>query len=898
MPTPDPTGTAGSAFTLDPFQREAIGHLDAGRSVVVAAPTGAGKTVVAEHAIALELAAGRKAFYTTPIKALSNQKYRDFAHRWGSANVGLLTGDTTINGEAPVVVMTTEVLRNMLYSSSPTLRRLGCVVLDEVHYLQDPYRGPVWEEVIVHSAPEVRLVCLSATVSNADELTRWINDVRGPTELVVETTRPVDLTNLFMVSDRDSDRAHLIPTLIDGHANPEGHRFTDTPRGRGREKSRRQRRYRTPRRIEVLERLTDKGLLPAIVFVFSRAGCAEAADALVADGVMLTDDDERSAITEIAERQTAHLRPSELDVLRYDTFLRGLQRGIAAHHAGMVPAFKEAVEECFVAGLVKLVFATETLALGINMPARAVVIERLTKFNGDSHQFLTPLEYTQLTGRAGRRGIDDQGFAVVLWSPYVTFDQVADLASSRSFGLRSVFRPTYNMAINLVRLHDRDGAHRLLDRSFGQYQADADVARLDRRRRRLREEVAGLEEQLRAAGIDPARVTASGPGNPAQQRRGDDAERESDGDTDADAETRRGIEAALGALVPGDVVAVGHDDERRPGVVVSVGYRSGGVKVGLVDRSEVYATFGADDFAAAPTPIGRVHLPTPYAPNDPSFHHDVARTLVRTRLKKRRGPSPEESGDKRNRRRGSGGDQPSRREGAALADARRRLAAVEQRIGGRSSRLARQFDDIVGVLGMLGYVSDWSPTARGDVLAGIFHECDLAIAEALHRGLFDGLGVAETAALCSCFTYEQRGPEPSVAPRIRSRDLRERLGRLEAIVAELRDLEATAGVRLTRELDTGFMSAAAGWAGGDDLAEVLDDEELSPGDFVRQVRQLVDVLHQIATVAPDRRTRSTARAAAEAINRGVIVATGVEAETDDESDDGGGRGRPVAPEPS
>jgi ATP-dependent RNA helicase HelY len=892
VPTPDPAGADGSAFTLDPFQREAIAHLDAGRSVVVAAPTGAGKTVVAEHAIALELAAGRKAFYTTPIKALSNQKYRDFAHRWGSANVGLLTGDTTINGEAPVVVMTTEVLRNMLYSASPTLRRLGCVVLDEVHYLQDPYRGPVWEEVIVHSAPDVRLVCLSATVSNADELTRWIGDVRGPTELVVETTRPVELTNLFMVSDRDSDRAHLIPTLIDGHANPEGHRFTDTPQGRGREKSRRQRRYRTPRRIEVLERLTEKGLLPAIVFVFSRAGCTEAADALVADGVMLTDDDERSAITQIAERQTAHLQPSELDVLRYDTFLRGLQRGIAAHHAGMVPAFKEAVEECFVAGLVKLVFATETLALGINMPARAVVIERLTKFNGDSHQFLTPLEYTQLTGRAGRRGIDDQGFAVVLWSPYVTFDQVADLASSRSFGLRSVFRPTYNMAINLVRLHDRDGAHRLLDRSFGQYQADADVARLDRRRRRLREEVAELEGRLRAAGIDPTRVRTSDSSVAAagEGRRGDAAAPDAGSPEDdaSDADARRGIEAALGALVPGDVVAVGHGDERRPGVVVSVGYRSGGVKVGLVDRSEVYGTFGADDFAAAPTPIGRVHLPAPYAPNDPSFHHDVARTLVRTRLKRRRGPSPDVAERSQSRRRGSGGDQPTRREAAALTDARRRLAAVEQRIGGRSSRLARQFDDIVGVLGMLGYVSDWSPTARGDVLAGIFHECDLAIAEALHRGIFDDLGVAETAALCSCFTYEQRGPEPSVAPRIRSRDLRDRLARLDSVVHELRDLEATAGVRLTRELDTGFMSAAAGWAGGEDLAEVLEDDDLSPGDFVRQVRQLVDVLHQIATVAPNRRTRSTARAAAEAINRGVIVATGVEPETDDDGPLGAG----------
>lgn len=851
-PAPSLDVVADRGFELDPFQVDAIAHLDNGASVVVAAPTGAGKTIVAEHALELALAQNRKVFYTTPIKALSNQKYHDFVARHGSDRVGLLTGDTSINGDAPIVVMTTEVLRNMLYARSRALTGLRWVVLDEVHYLQDPYRGPVWEEVLIHTPPDVRFVCLSATVSNAAELTEWIDTVRGHAELVVHQERPVELTNMYMVHDHQERRGQLIPTLVRGEANRVGARFSEDRTRKGAPRGKRRRRWGTPRRGEVLDALEDNDMLPAIVFVFSRAGCDDAARQLVDDGVVLTDSREASQVRAIVEHHVRRLNPSELDVLRYDRFLRGLERGVAAHHAGMVPAFKEAVEECFVQGLVKIVFATETLALGINMPARAVVIERLTKFNGDTHRFLTPLEYTQLTGRAGRRGIDDQGFAVVLWSPYVTFDQVAELAASKAFALRSVFRPTYNMAINLVRLQDRQGAHDLLDRSFGQFQADGDLSRMSIRRRRLDADIAELEAELQSVGVDPETV----PTDEAPPTGPDPA-----------------IEEALARLRPGDVIDA-PGERREPAAVLSVGYRGGGVKVRLVAASHRRFTLGLADFESPPDVIGSIVLPEPYQPNNGGFQHEVVRKLQRARLRKRR-RSPE-------REASTGSSRPDKR-ARRLAERRRQVRKLDQRMQGRATRLARQFDDIVGVLQTRGLVANWRVTAAGKILQGIYHESDLAVAEAIRLGHLDGLSPSELAAAVSCFTYEHRGANPAPPPRLRSATVRRAFAALDEVVAGLQEVEAEAGVRLTRDLDPGFAAMAASWAEGADLDRVLDlDDDVTGGDFVRQVRQLIDLLRQIGGVAPEADTRSAAHAAADALHRGVIVASAAVEAADDE----------------
>ena len=493
-------GPAGAGFVLDGFQRRAIEHLDSGRSVLVSAPTGSGKTVVADHAVETALAAGRRAFYTTPIKALSNQKYRDLCRRLGPARVGLLTGDNVIAGDADAVVMTTEVLRNMIYAGAVDAR-LGAVVLDEVHYLEDPYRGPVWEEVILHLPKAVVLVCLSATVSNHQELGDWLNRVHGPTAVVAETRRPVPLTNLYAVGRRRSDAVELMPTLVDGKPNPKGTRFdlpaaSRKPRPNTSRESHRSRHrrgpgparqtghpvrrghhrglpWRPPRRVDLLGELSERGVLPVIWFVFSRKGCDQAVARLARDGVRYTGDAEAARIDELVEARTGGLDPADLDALGARRWAAQLRLGIASHHAGMVPVFKEVVERCFAEGLVKVVFATETLALGVNMPARSVVIDKLMKYDGQRTAPLSAAQYTQFTGRAGRRGIDEAGWAVALWSPECAFEEVAQLASSRSFELRSAFAPTYNMVAGLLARMPAEEARDLLARSFAQHQADA-----------------------------------------------------------------------------------------------------------------------------------------------------------------------------------------------------------------------------------------------------------------------------------------------------------------------------------------------------------------------------------------------------------------------------------------
>ncbi|MFT4051799.1 MAG: DEAD/DEAH box helicase [Microbacterium sp.] len=496
-------------FDLDPFQVAGCHALEDGRSVLVAAPTGAGKTIVGEFAIHLAmLTAGEKAFYTTPMKALSNQKFRELQEVYGDTEVGLLTGDTNINGGARVVVMTTEVLRNMLYASSPALQGLRYVVMDEVHYLADRFRGAVWEEVIIHLPPDVRLISLSATVSNAEEFGDWLGTVRGDTEVIVSESRPVPLEQHVLV------RTDLLPLFADrtgvatAQVNQELLRIRGGSGARG-ETGRRPRTggQRPPRaanvhRIERLDRpqvtqlLERANLLPAIFFIFSRAGCDGAVQQLRRSGVRLTTRAERDEIRRIVDERTHALGEDDLQVLGYGEWRENLERGVAAHHAGLLPAFKEVVEELFRRKLVKVVFATETLALGINMPARTVVLEKLEKFNGEARVAITSGEYTQLTGRAGRRGIDVEGHAVIQWTDALDPQAVAALASRRTYPLNSSFRPTYNMAVNLIDRFGRPRAREILESSFAQFQADRAVVSLAREVKDAEESLAGYARAM------------------------------------------------------------------------------------------------------------------------------------------------------------------------------------------------------------------------------------------------------------------------------------------------------------------------------------------------------------------------------------------------------------------
>ena len=482
-------------FEFDPFQISAFHAVEDGRGVLVAAPTGAGKTVVGEFAAYFALQAGKKCFYTTPIKALSNQKYSEFVAKFGEDRVGLLTGDTSINGEADILVMTTEVLRNMLYAGSNTLTNLGCVVMDEVHYLADKFRGAVWEEVLIHLMESVQVISLSATVSNAEEFGEWLGEVRGETEVIVSEIRPIPLFQHVLIGNRLMD-------LFDqpGKINPEIlQREREAIRRSSLGRNRRGR-FAEPSdrmsRADIIEKLQRENLLPAITFIFSRVGCDAAVKQCLHAGLRLTSPEERTEIRQTALRYTQNIAEEDLEVLGFQEWLTALERGIAAHHAGLLPSFKGAVEDLFQRGLVKAVFATETLALGINMPARTVVLEKLIKFNGEAHVPITPGEYTQLTGRAGRRGIDIEGNAVIQWSPTVDSASAAGLASTRTYPLRSSFSPTYNMAINLISRFGRETARRSLESSFAQFQADRAVVGLTRQ---IRKNEALIQELMKDA---------------------------------------------------------------------------------------------------------------------------------------------------------------------------------------------------------------------------------------------------------------------------------------------------------------------------------------------------------------------------------------------------------------
>jgi len=490
-------------FDLDPFQIAACRTLEEGRSVLVAAPTGAGKTIVAEFAVFLAMFDARaKIFYTAPMKALSNQKYTELVAQYGPSEVGLLTGDTNINATARIVVMTTEVLRNMLYADSDLLTDLAYVVMDEVHYLADRFRGAVWEEVMIHLPESVRLISLSATVSNAEEFGDWLQAVRGDTDVIVSEVRPVPLEQHVIVRSKMVDLFDSSGRAATNRVNPElvqlarAGGYSQQGGGRGRKHPSRWQAHRgrdegRMSRAEIVQLLDGKNLLPAIFFIFSRMGCDQAVRQVLRSGVRLTDAHEREEIRQIVEERCRTLRDDDLAVLGYWEWLDGLQRGVAAHHAGLLPAFKEVVEELFQKKLLKAVFATETLALGINMPARTVVLEKLEKYNGEARVPITPGEYTQLTGRAGRRGIDVEGHSVIQWASGLDPQAVASLASRRSYPLNSSFRPTYNMAVNLIEQFGRARTREILESSFAQFQADRAVVDLARTVRKNDEALEG-----------------------------------------------------------------------------------------------------------------------------------------------------------------------------------------------------------------------------------------------------------------------------------------------------------------------------------------------------------------------------------------------------------------------
>jgi ATP-dependent RNA helicase HelY len=914
----------GYRFAFDDYQRDACAHLEAGAGVLVAAPTGAGKTIIGEFAVFLALRSGRKCFYTTPIKALSNQKYADLARRHGASNVGLLTGDTSVNSEAPIVVMTTEVLRNMIYARSGTLANLGYVVLDEVHYLADRFRGAVWEEVIIGLADSIQLVALSATVSNAEEFGEWLSEVRGEMAVVVSERRPVPLYQHVLIGHSLYDLfADLAPTAQElpgegkTEVNPalikiarEESRFVrdDARRPRGRSgrgrravsygsgtyggaahwsrytgTGRRPRSFHVSNRAEVVELLDDEALLPAIVFIFSRVGCDAAVRELLSSGIRLTGASEQRQIAAIVERHVAGLSDADLQALDYDRFAEALGRGVAAHHAGMLPAFKECVEEAFVRGLIKVVFATETLALGINMPARTVVLEKLVKFDGETHADITPGEYTQLTGRAGRRGIDVEGHAVVQWQPGLDPRAVAGLASRRTYPLRSSFAPTYNMAVNLVASVGRERARTLLEQSFAQFQSDRSIVGAART---LAKNQADIEANWAAAECE------LGDFQEYARLRAEIADLEAAAARERRSDRRAEALQTLSILKPGDIIRVPSGKNQGWAVIIDPGTRHDHqTPRPLVLTEERHVRrLSIGDFPTPPLVAGRMKIGKQFNPKEATSRRNLAAAL-RARIgeidldPKRRpqvnvDPEIHVRIEQRREalRRHPCHRCPDRETHARWAERALRLerenARLQARMDSRSNTIAHQFDKICLVLESLGYLTGdggHEVSEYGKMLARIYAELDLVTAECIRAEVFDGLTHPQLAAILAALVFEARRPDEG-GRRPRMPDARTNAAMVEVrrIWHEVSLVERDNGLGRGPEPDIGFSEVAYGWAAGKALSAVLSGSDLTAGDFVRWARQVADFAGQIADAAGPGNLRDTARLLVRSMRRGVV----------------------------
>jgi ATP-dependent RNA helicase HelY len=778
-------------FALDPFQEQACHALAKGKGVLVAAPTGAGKTIVGEFAIHLAIEKNQKVFYTTPIKALSNQKFSELVARYGPERVGLLTGDTNTNSDAQIVVMTTEVLRNMIYANSDSLIELGFVVMDEVHYLADRFRGAVWEEVILHLPKDVKLVSLSATVSNAEEFGAWLEEVRGDTEIVVSEHRPVPLDQHVLFGDElmelfaaGSKNQRVNADLVQKHSSklriPIG-KYTKGKKPKG-ELDRRFSRIPKISKPEVVEILEDNDLLPAIFFIFSRVGCDAAVRACHQYGVRLTTREEQAEIRYLVEEKTASIADEDLATLGYFEWLSGLERGVAAHHAGMLPAFKEVVEELFLRKLVRVVFATETLALGINMPARTVVLERLDKFNGESRVQITPGEYTQLTGRAGRRGIDTLGHSVIQWSGNLDPASVAGLASKRSYPLISPFKPTANMAVNLIEAFGRKRAREVLETSFAQFQADRSVVGL-------------------AKGIREKQISLDG--------------------------YAKSMECHLGDFF-------GYSSIRR-------------------ELSDIEKTLAS----------GRTRQERGKDIRQTKGRSELERKLAELKVRMKTHPC----------------HLCSHREAHSRWAERwwqlhRETQAILDQIEGRTNLVASTFDKICELLIELEYLDDSDQdllvTESGKMLARIYGERDLLVAEALRLKIWDNLDAPSLAAMAAALVYEPRRDDENFESRAVKGNFQQSFVNTQLLWDDLEDLAKKHKLPRSSKLEMDLSYPIHRWATGAKLDLVLESADLLPGDFIRWCKQIIDLLEQLAK-ASEGPISSKARDAVDLVKRGIVA---------------------------
>ena len=795
-----------TSIRLDPFQVEAIGALDAGDSILVSAPTGSGKTLIALHAIGQALARGSRAIYTTPIKALSNQKHREMGARFGPESVGLLTGDRSLNPHAPVVVMTTEILRALLLDpGAALLRGVDLAVLDEFHFIQDPDRGAVWEEIVMAAPVAMTLAGLSATLPDVDRVHAWMNELHPPVALIVETARPVELEHLYAIGNLRGAPPMVLPTFVDDRPNEIALLNDGTRRAQaGLLRVRDTNRPVTPPRAHVIAQLREFGMLPAIWFVLSRSGCDRAAAELAAEGVTLNNHAEAVSAAHIAERALGALRAEDARAIDASAWRHAFEIGVVAHHGGLLPVQREAVELAFADGLIKVVFATETLAVGVNLPARTVVIDRVTRPDGQGRSTMSAAEFTQLAGRAGRRGLDVAGHVVVPWQADVSFPEVAGLAGGRPRRIASMLRCSPTLVAGLAARSASEDALVHLDRSL--------FAWLDRRETTtVRDELQRRRAELAEFEFEMVDAPAPPPHGPSVDE----------------------MLVACRALTPGHVVV---DPGRwRSGPMLVLGVRRNGGEPTAVE------VLGIDGRRLTRRIAEFRHPPVVVQTWDVEWQErqrGQARELTRRLASVEVSPFLFERAAPRDR------DDGGRREAERL---RASCAALVGRLQLLEHRLTDEFAAMVTLLQQRGHLDGFTLTDTGVFLGRLYHPQALLIGETLAAGLFDGLDAASLAALCGAF----RSGSSRIATTAASMPavVRERIRVIAAMSVELNRAEGDLDLPETPSPDITFVGAIHRWACGESLAEVLDGGSLLPGDFVREIRQTLELLDQMAAVS-------------------------------------------------
>ena len=846
-------------FQLDQFQKDAIASLNAGSSVVVCAPTGSGKTLVGEYAIYRALSRGKRVFYTTPLKALSNQKLRDFREKFGFDHVGLLTGDASINRDAPILVMTTEIFRNMLYGTpigqiGISLVDVEAVVLDECHYMNDRQRGTVWEESIIYCPRGVQLVALSATVANSDELTDWLNQVHGPTDLIYSDHRPVPLEFHF------GNIKGLFPLLNDDKTQI-NHRLLRKKKKGDKEKSKAHVKAEAPSIIQVLSQLQERDMLPAIYFIFSRRGCDKSV-ADVGDFRLVNNEEAQQLRRQIDEFLTRNPEAGRSGQIA------PLYRGIAAHHAGILPAWKVLVEELFQQGLIKVVFATETLAAGINMPARTTVISTLSKRTDTGHRLLNASEFLQMAGRAGRRGMDERGHVVTLQTPFEGAKEAAYLATSKADPLVSQFTPSYGMVLNLLQTHTLEQARELIERSFGQYLATLHlrpqyeyVAHLQTQLAQLQAQIAAIDEgELAVYEKLRQRLRVERQLLKTLQEQAQDARQEELG-------------MMLDFAVSGTLLSLKSKNFTMPAPItaVLVGKTPASAQtcylVCLGRDNRWYVTTAADvmDLYAE---LPRIEVPDQLLPPpemplkrgqslpgneetaaiaqqipDPTeaayMAPEVAEQLSRVvAVQEQLEAHPlHQSGNASNifKRRTQVGE--------LEAEIQQMQAQVDQ----QSQRNWEEFLNLIEILQHFECLDNLVPTRLGRIAAAIRGENELWLGLVFASGELDNLDPQHLAAAIAALVTETPRPDSMVRFDL-SEEVLEGLSRLRGIRRKMFQYQRRYNVTLPIWLEFELIALVEQWALGMEWVELCENTSLDEGDVVRILRRTLDLLSQIPHV--------------------------------------------------